>query len=100
MFLGCLGVIALLGSIFMAGVATFFNLRYGWIVPDPDTPARNQIAFTASNITYWQLTFWVGVTSLVASSAWFRGRWRMACGVTILAWILMGVSLLFAPPKQ
>lgn len=87
-FLFLMSFAGLVGGIGGPLIALFVNLKYGWIVPDPEWPEFNKVALTLSNLTQWQLMFWSGAFAGFSAFAWLRGRWYIACGTTALAWIL------------
>ena len=78
--------------------ALFVNLKYGWIVPDPEWPEFDNVALTLCNLTRWQLMFWSGVFAGFSAFAWMRGRWWIAGGTTASAWILSIFYQAFFPP--
>ena len=86
-----IGAVQILGGAVMAVGAVFINLRYGWIVPNPDTRTLNSVALTHANLTLWQLWFWSGVVAIGSAFAWLRGRWKLAWGTTGLWWLLAGL---------
>ena len=93
---GCMGVLASAASVCMAA---YVNLRYGWIVPHPDTPERNQVAFTLANLSKWQFCFWSGSFALYCAWTWYKGHWRRAWIATLLLWLTAGLIGEFFGPK-
>jgi len=96
-FFFLMGAASILGAVVMVSMAIFVNLRYGWIVPHPDTPTRNQAALTLENLTRWQINFWFGVGAIGAAISWLRGRWRSAWALTGLLWLMMVLLPAFFP---
>ena len=92
-----IGVIGVCGSVVMTLVAAYVNFRFGWVIPHPDTPTLNGVAFTPANITFWQLQFWMGVVAIFSSLGWHRGDWKIAWITTGLTWILMGLVAVMGP---
>ncbi len=89
LFFGFFGSFGLLGSLLISGIAFYYNVRYGWVVPDPEYPSLSAIAITPRNLAIWQCLCWASVAALVASWAWFGGRWKVAWGATLL-WLAAG----------
>ncbi len=87
-----LGIFAAFG--FLMGIvppliAAYLNMKYGWIVATPDNPSSKHFAFNLTNVSLWQLSFWIGVVGTVSVVNWVRGRWYWAWGTTALAYILV-----------
>lgn len=87
-----MGVLGLLGVTLVAVVVVYVNLRYGLIVPSPDTPTRNKVALTLANVVNWQLALWSAIASLIAGASWLRGRWRIAWVATFAFFGLAAVG--------
>ena len=67
----------------MAVGAVFINLRYGWIVPNPDTRTLNSVALTHANLTLWQLWFWC-CCSMVKVPIWAQRSVRVLQAVCLV----------------
>lgn len=80
------GGVGLLNSVLIAGMAIYMNLRYGWMVPDPEHPTLSQVAFTPANILKWQLVGWTSVFAIVAGWTILHCRWKSA-------WLTIGLTI-------
>ena len=96
-FMYLLGPISVLKSVVMLLGSLYVNLRYGWIAPGSDNPARNAVALTTANLTLWQLYFWIGVMAIFSAISWQKGHWRWAWISTGLVWLLMGLFGFLTP---
>ena len=69
--------------------AIFLNIQHGWIVVDPVNPRATPFALCPSNLTLWQIHFWMGVVATASAWAWLRGRWAIAWGPMALMPLLV-----------
>ena len=90
--LGFFSVFGFLAGIGMPIVAVYVNFQHGWIVAQPETPRANLMALNLTNLTIWQLYFWGGVVATISTFAWVRGRWYVAWGTMLLAYVLIVIS--------
>ena len=73
----------------MTLLAIFLNIQHGWIVVDPVDPRATPFALCHSNLTLWQIHFWMGVVATASAWAWLRGRWSIAWGMMALMPLLV-----------
>ena len=73
----------------MTLMAVFLNIHHGWIVVDPVDPRASPFALCPSNLTLWQIHFWMGVAATASAWAWQRGRWSIAWATMALLPLLV-----------
>lgn len=86
-FVGGLGLIA---TTVMVAIMSFVNVKYGWIVPNPEYPMSiDAMAFTSHNVLKLQVLAALSVLSLFAAISWHRGWWRVAW-IASMGWYSIG----------
>ena len=76
-----------LGSVLIPLTAVFVIIQDGWA--DPRLPPL--LRPTLTKLSFWQLSFWMGVIAAGSGIAWLRGHWRIAWGTTALVVVLIVV---------
>lgn len=89
---GVLVLVAVLGQL---AIMTWVHFRFGPVVPHPDTPALNSVAFTTPRIASLVLRAMAGPTDLLTASAFWRQRWRGAVLWAIAFFVLGAIAKKF-----
>ena len=78
LLLFCLGIVVTAGNLVSYGFALLFNVRNGWVVPNPDTPTINMLELSPQHILRWQLGLVSGIGTCCTAVAFFRRKRRIA----------------------
>ena len=73
-FLCFVGLTEFIEAARMTLFAIFLNIQHGWIVVDPVNPRATPFALCPSNLTLWQIHFWMGVVATASAWAWLGHR--------------------------